>query len=104
MLGKTRQFCLCVHCKRNKGVQGGGLCSGCWRRPEIRLLHPANAKHSARGLVAGNRAAPLDEEPTMAIPGSVEKQAVMAWRAEQGLAIFHPRDYPAGIPDEDARC
>lgn len=36
---------------------------------------------------------PLAPHPTFSPPGSKAKIKVMAWRLEQGYAIFHPDDY-----------
>ncbi len=46
----------------------------------------------------GNRTLPLPIEPTDAMPGTPEKLAVMAIRAEAGYQVFHPLD----ARDDDA--
>ncbi len=95
----TKRYAKCIHCKRNSGCRPRGLCTTCYRKPDILSLYPIASKYARRGLAGGTRwrtepdSLPLPPEPTSAIPGSLEKMLVMQNRALQGYSIFHPLDY-----------
>lgn len=82
----------CRHCTKAQVNRPRGLCWGCYYTPGVKELYPSTSKYSRRG--AGNfaGAAPLPPAPTTAAPGTPEKVAVMAARAEAGRAVFHPAD------------
>jgi len=52
----------------------------------------------ARGHQAGQDDPPAPDEPTDAVPGSAKKRVILAQRAKQGRALFHPDDL-AGTGD-----
>lgn len=86
----------CRHCKREMRIYGRGLCYTCFTTRSIRVMYPrgshggiANVK---RGDGVDNARRPASC-PTSAQPGSVEKIAVMQWRAAMGEEVFHPQDY-----------
>ncbi len=69
-----------------------GLCWSCYYRPGVLERYPSTSKFAHRGL--GNRNAnslPLGA-PTMALPGTPEKMAVLSARLFAGLALWHPQD------------
>lgn len=80
--------------------------------PKAEVFAPADEQESM--LIYGKPG--LDFEPTDALPGSVEKIAVLAYRAEMGMHLFHRddrvsydgvNDYvekkdPWAVPDFDA--
>ena len=88
----------CQHCHAGpRTLYGRGLCSRCWRDFAIRALYaPLNGYRRHRpkeDLIPDcNGIPPLPTTPTTAWPGSEEKMAVLAARAQAGLAIFHPLD------------
>jgi hypothetical protein len=79
--------------------------------PKAEVFAPADEQESM--LIYGKPG--LDFEPTDALPGSVEKIAVLAYRAEMGLPLWHRDDKvsydgvneyvekvdPWAIPDDD---
>jgi hypothetical protein len=96
MFNKVRV--ICKNCARVVHNQGRGLCSGCYRRPEVREQFPANERYAAsHPLALGNAGFSNDERklppcPTSAIPGSEAKIQVMIERLLQGYHLHHPLD------------
>jgi hypothetical protein len=84
----------CRHCLRPCTIDRRDLCRACFRTPEVRDLYPAIDPH--RLGVPDFRGPGKVPTPTDAPPGSAEKGAVMAARAESGERLFHPRDNRGG--------
>lgn len=96
----------CCHCFKRKVSRPRGLCWTCYYTPGVKELHPSTSKYARRGVGNTMRGSLLPPEPTNALPGSPEKIAVMAQRAEMGCCLFHPADarYPGDpLPDEFRR-
>lgn len=94
---KARLASPCVHCGNPRATRPRKLCFTCYESRGIRdLYQPANSFVGKDGDFFGP--APL-AEPSSAHPGTDDKIAVMAWRAAQGLAIFHPLD---AVVDDDS--
>lgn len=85
---------MCRHCQKKAVSRPRGLCWDCYYTPGVKELYPPTSKYARRGVGSGMRALPLAPETTLAMPGTEEKVAVMAWRAQNGFAIFHPDDGP----------
>ena len=83
---------LCRHCGAGKNCRARGLCFPCSMNPAIRDLYPSTSKFARKGVSASNRNSRPPTEPTDAEPGSAEKIAVLAGRAERGESLFHPDD------------
>lgn len=85
---------LCRHCHKGNVIRPRGLCWKCYYADGggIRDLYPSTSKFARRGVrdTAGPR--PLPDEPTDALPGTPEKEAVMTERAAKGQSLWHPRD------------
>lgn len=81
----------CRHCCKNKACRPQGLCWNCFYTPAVRALYPSTSKFARRGVSTDCGGYRLPE-PTEALPGTAEKESVLASRAEAGLALFHPRD------------
>lgn len=83
---------LCRHCCRKRANRPKGLCWTCYYAPGVKERYGHIAPCGRRSDVPDFcRAAPLPA-PTLALPGSEEKIAVLADRARKGLALHHPRD------------
>lgn len=84
---------LCRHCEKNKCNRTRGLCWRCFYTPGVRDLYPSTSKFARiSGVGLGQLALAELPEPTSALPGSIEKVAVLAERAARGLALWHPLD------------
>lgn len=84
---------ICRHCNRSRVTRPRGLCWSCYYRPGVRDQYVSRRKGARRGV--GNVCGGYDlPEPTRVLPGTPEKLAVLARRAEQGKALFHPQDAP----------
>lgn len=83
---------LCQHCHQHRISRPRKLCWACYYRPGIRDLHPSTSKFARRGVanVTGDR--PLPAFATGALPGTPEKIAVLAERAERRQSLWHPED------------
>lgn len=77
-----------------------GLCWACRKSPDVRALYPSTNKAIHRGVMNGHITPPLPPEPTLAMPGSAEKVAVMEARAAAGLHLHHPQDAVLTRPPE----
>lgn len=85
----------CRHCSRKPVNRPRGLCRDCYYTPAVCALYPPTSKYARKGTGIGHRTrAPLPAEPTRATPGTPEKMAVLARRAERGEQLFHPEDGP----------
>jgi hypothetical protein len=58
----------------------------------IRRLYPPTSRCARRGVRDFYGRGRLPPFPTDALPGTPEKIAVLAWRASEGLALWHPDD------------
>ena len=83
---------ICRHCQQAKVNRPRGLCWTCYYRPGIREKYPSTSKFARRGVGNFNGPAPLPSFPTEALPGSPEKVAVLAERARNRQALWHPHD------------
>ncbi len=82
----------CLHCDRDRGLSGRNLCSTCYYQLEIRNRYPLVLAHGYSGDVDFNGLPPPAESATGALPGTEEKIAVLAERAAQRRALWHPED------------
>jgi hypothetical protein len=83
----------CRHCNKPGYAVARGLCSGCYYS-DVRALYPiVPLPRNHHGLGINNTEPPPPPHPTRAVPGTPEKLMVMAWRAANGYAVFHPEDY-----------
>jgi hypothetical protein len=85
---------LCRHCGRRLVSRPRGLCWTCYYTPGLRELYPSTSKYAQRGVDDFNGRVELPPEPTRAPPGSSEKVSILAQRARQRLALWHPQDAP----------
>ena len=80
----------CRHCGERPATRPRSLCYTCYANGDSGEQYP---HLSTFGVGLGYRAdPPLPGEPTSAEPGSPEKVAVMATRAERGEQLHHPCD------------
>ncbi len=85
----------CRHCRTGKACRPRGLCCPCFATPSIRAQYPvAVTDRNRRGVEDFCGKAGLPPEPTEALPGSAEKIAVLAARAELRQSLWHPLDAP----------
>jgi hypothetical protein len=89
---KTIERTMCKHCKRVKSNRPRGLCWSCYYKPGVRDLHPSTSKFARRGVGNFSGEAAQAAQPTLALPGTAEKIAVLEERARLGLALWHPGD------------
>lgn len=91
---------LCLHCQTRWANRSRGLCEKCYYTPEIRQRYPSTHKNAP--VQHGSLPPPrlTKPEPTTAIPGTPEKVAVMAARAEAHQELWHPQD---AVLDEPVR-
>jgi hypothetical protein len=85
---------LCRHCHVSRSNRPRGLCWTCYYTPGVRTLYPSTSKFARRGLddFCGRASSP--SRPTSAIPGSLEKLAILEQRARLHQALWHPQDAP----------
>jgi hypothetical protein len=91
---------VCRHCGRSKVNRPRGLCWTCYYAPGVKDLYPSTSKYARRGVGNFNGNAPLAPIPTTAAPGTAEKLEVLAQRARNRQALWHPLD---AISDGDTR-
>ena len=82
---------LCRHCEKAPVNRPRGLCWSCYYTAGVRELYPSTSKFARRG-VANFCGKALPCEPTGALPGSVEKVAILEQRAKMRQELFHPQD------------
>jgi hypothetical protein len=82
---------LCRHCQKTKANRPRGLCWSCYYTPGVREQFPSTSKFARRGVRDFNGKTRMPE-PTSALPGTLEKVAVLAERARLGLSLWHPLD------------
>ncbi len=87
---------ICKHCGKSKVNRPRGLCWTCYYAPGVKDKHPSTSKYARRGEGNFTGNAPTPHLPTTAVPGSPEKQDVLAMRAKLKQALWHPMDaaYP----------
>ncbi len=87
---------LCAYCQKRPVSRARGLCNFCYFLPHVRDLYPlAESKYSKwaqEGWLSANLEPGVMPEPTLALPGSLEKQAVLAARFAAGTQLYHPQD------------
>src|SRR5208282_1271503 len=69
-----------------------GLCWSCYYRPGVRDRFPSTSKFAHRGVDDFNGKAALAPVPTLALPGTADKVAVLEERARLRQALWHPQD------------
>ena len=88
---------LCRHCRRTRVNRPRGLCWTCYYTPGLRERYPPISKFGRRGLGNFHASLPLPPRPTLALPGTTEKVAVLEERARRHLQLWHPRDAGVGL-------
>jgi len=83
---------VCRHCQKANSNRPRGLCWSCYYTPGVRDLFPSTSKFARRGVGNFNRLAKLPPCPTQALPGTLDKVAVLAERARLGVSLWHPLD------------
>jgi hypothetical protein len=87
---------LCRHCGQKQAGRPRGLCWTCYQTPEIRGLYSSLSKFGRRGVLDFYGSGELPAAPTRAMPGSLQKVAVLQQRASRREALWHPDDAPFG--------
>ena len=83
---------LCRHCHQAPISRPRKLCWSCYYSPGVRELYPSTSKFGRRGVGNFYGRAPLPPFPTLALPGTPEKIALLTQRAQQRQQLFHPSD------------
>lgn len=83
---------VCRNCGRAKVNRPRGLCWSCYYTPGVKDRYPSTSKYARRGVGNFTGNAPLPPIPTTAAPGSPEKLEVLAQRARNKQALWHPLD------------
>jgi len=91
---------ICRHCHHSPVSRPRGLCWSCFYTPGVRDLYPSTSKFGRRGIGNFNRATPLPAFPTDASPGTPEKIAILAQRAELQQSLWHPHDATFAGPQQ----
>lgn len=82
----------CRHCRQVHATEPRGLCLTCFCEPGVKERYPVGQYSPTReGHGTVNRAARAPV-PTLALPGTAEKIAVLEGRAERGESLFHQAD------------
>ena len=74
----------CRNCQKSKVNRPRGLCWSCYYKPGIRQQFPSTIKFAVPTC------------STRAVPGSAEKIAILAERARNQQALWHPADASFG--------
>ena len=82
----------CRHCQKNRVTRPRGLCWTCYYTDGVRDRYPSVSKYGHRGIGNFNGAGARPAFPTSAAPGSPEKLAILAQRAQLRQSLFHPDD------------
>jgi hypothetical protein len=82
----------CAYCHRRKAQRSSGLCTRCTHDPEARQMHPPTSIFARRGVLDHYGGHRLPAEATRTVPGTAERLAVLAARAEAGEALARPGD------------
>ena len=88
---------MCRHCGRVRVSRPRGLCWVCYYAPGVRDRYPSTSKFARRGVQDFNGRVPLPPEPTTAMPGTPEKVRILAQRARDRQALWHPHDAPGNV-------
>src|SRR5437016_4958041 len=83
---------LCRHCHFSPVSRPRGLCWHCYYMPGVRDRYMSTSKYGNRGPGNFNGEVPVPAMPTDALPGSPEKMEVLAQRALNRQALWHPDD------------
>jgi hypothetical protein len=83
---------LCRNCKRVRANRPRGLCWSCYYRPGVRDRFPSTSKFARHGVVDFNGTAALPPLPTLALPGTPAKVAILEERARLRQSLWHPQD------------
>jgi hypothetical protein len=83
---------ICRHCQKRRVTRPRGLCWTCYYTEGVREQYPSMSKFGRRGPGNFNGKAKLPPFPTLALPGSPEKIAILEQRALLRQALFHPQD------------
>jgi hypothetical protein len=86
---------LCRHCNRVRSNRPRGLCWSCYYKPGVRDQYPSTSKFARRGISDFVGRVQQPTAPTSAMPGTPEKVAVLAERAQMRQSLWHPEDAPA---------
>jgi hypothetical protein len=85
---------MCRHCQQAPASRPRGLCWVCYYASGVRQLYPSTSKFARRGLGINPGRLKLPPFPTQALPGTLEKIAVLEQRASLGQELWHPDDAP----------
>jgi hypothetical protein len=92
---KPKNPAICPHCRRRRRLFRRGLCWSCYDDRSIRRRYPRQGgrgkKYYDHNDGRGRRGR-LPKEPTCYLPGTPEREKVLALRAERGESLFHPDD------------
>lgn len=83
---------LCRHCGRTPSARPRGLCRACYRDRQLRERYPSTSKFGRRSTPDFLGRAVLAGTPTLAMPGTPEKVAILEQRAAHRQALRHPLD------------
>ena len=78
------------------------LCWSCYALPGVRERYPINRKFAQRGKPDFHGQAAPAGMPTRALPGTQEKIAVLAQRADLQQDLWHVQDAPGGYDAGEA--
>jgi hypothetical protein len=87
----------CRHCGRPRAGRPRGLCWSCYHTPGIRERYPSESKYGRRSMADFNGRVARPSAPTLALPGTCEKVAVLAQRACLRQELWHPLDAAWGL-------
>lgn len=89
----------CRHCTIRIAGRPRGLCDRCYYDPLIREQYPPEPNPFTRhGVPERLSTPPLPDTPTDCEPGTPEKMAVLAARAEAQTELHHPQDRKRLVP------
>lgn len=80
----------CRHCGE-ANIDRRGLCRRCYRSPSIRKMYRKLESFGRRGSGLDNKTRAASK-PTNALPGTLEKIAVLESRAHRNESLWHPLD------------
>jgi hypothetical protein len=83
---------LCRNCNRVSANRPRGLCWSCYYRPGVRDHFPSTSKFARHGVEDFNGAATSPPLPTLALPGTPAKVAILEERARLRQCLWHPQD------------
>jgi hypothetical protein len=83
---------LCRHCHRSPVTRPRGLCRTCYYRSGVRDRFPSTSKFARQGFGLASRTPGLPSAPTIALPGTPQKVAVLEERARLHQSLWHPLD------------